>query len=118
MTGYLRKWKEARIPLLLASFIDMLEIPSILSKFFQEENVDTVHAMLCLSKAKGRLELFKNKSFEKLPHIKQFFGRCKEVDGEIFYQNIKLIGFDDEIASGKVTKSIVVEKVVNVLVNV
>ena len=52
--------------------------------------------MQCLSKEKGRLELFKNKSFEKLPtmisyiryhwlpHVKQFLGRRKEVNGEMF----------------------------------
>ena len=85
----------------------MREIPSILSKCFKEVNVDTVHAMRYLSKA-SRLELFKNKSFEKLPHIKQFLGRCKGVDGEMFEQNIKLIGFDEAIASGKVRKGIVV----------
>ena len=111
ISGYLRKWKRSRIPLLLALFIDLLEIPSILSKSFQEDNVDTVNAMLCLAKAKNRLQLFKEKDFEKLPHVKQFLGKCKQLDGELFYQNMKLSGFEDAKASAKVTTNIVVEKV-------
>ena len=55
---------------MLAFFIDLLEIPSILSKCFQDEKIDPVYAMQCLNKADGRFELFVQKKFEKLPHVK------------------------------------------------
>ena len=45
LKGYLNKWKKASIPLLLALFVDLPEIPSILSLSFQGEKVDRVEAM-------------------------------------------------------------------------
>nr|XP_047140930.1 zinc finger protein 862-like [Hydra vulgaris] len=54
MKGYLLKWKKGKIPLLFAFFIDLLEIPSILSMSFQDDQVDHVQVMKCLTKAKER----------------------------------------------------------------
>ncbi|XP_065681529.1 zinc finger protein 862-like [Hydra vulgaris] len=54
MKGYLLKWKKGKIPLLFAFFIDLLEIPSILSMSFQDDQVDHVQVMNCLTKAKER----------------------------------------------------------------
>ena len=68
LEGYLKKWKQGRIPLLLAFFINLLEIPSGLSKCFQDDKIDSVYAMQSLRKSKGRFELFEKKSFEKLPY--------------------------------------------------
>ena len=58
MKGYLRKWKKTEIPFMLALFIDMLEIPSILSRSFQADIIDPVYAFRCFSKAKERFDLF------------------------------------------------------------
>ena len=113
MIGYLRKWKKARIPVLLALFIDLLEIPSILSKCFQDDQIDTVNSSLFLAKAKKRLQLFKNKTFEKLPHVKHFLDRCERIDDKVFYQDVELVGFNDALESAKVTKELMVEKVVS-----
>ena len=66
LIGYLNKWKQGRIPLMLAFFIDLLEIPSILSKCFQDEKIDPVYAMQCLNKADKRFELFAHKKIRKV----------------------------------------------------
>ena len=84
LIGYLNKWKQGRISLMLAFFIDLLEIPSILSKCFQDEKIDPVYAMQCLNKADERFELFAQKNFEKLPHVKDLLKRMVEKDGEFF----------------------------------
>ena len=51
---------------MLAFFIDLLEIPSILSKCFQDEKIDPVYAMQCLNKADERFELFAQKKIRKV----------------------------------------------------
>ena len=62
MKGYLITWSRPNIPLLLAFFIDLLGIPSILSRSFQSEIIDPVEALDCITKAKERLDLFDKRS--------------------------------------------------------
>ena len=81
---------------MLAFFIDLLEIPSILSKCFQDEKIDPVYAMQCLNKADERFELFAPKKFEKLPHVKDLLKRVVEKDGEFFYKDVKLPGLKNQ----------------------
>ena len=111
MIGYLNKWKQGRIPLMLAFFIDLLEIPSILSKCFQDEKIDPVCAMQCLNKADERFELFAQKKFEKLPHVKDLLKRVVEKDGEFFYQDVKLPGFEIAKNSLKNQKAFFTDKI-------
>ena len=49
--GYLGRWN---VPLLLALFIDILTIPSILSLKFQKETIDPMQSVRALKKAKER----------------------------------------------------------------
>ena len=84
LKGYLTDWKKPSIPLLLALFIDLLEIPSILSLTFQSEKVDTVEAMRCLNKTKDRLDLFDKKAFDKLPHVKTLVAKTTREDKKLY----------------------------------
>ena len=56
--------------LMLAMFIDLLEIPSFLSLALQKEKVDTVTAMHAITKTNKHVLLFEMKPFTKLPHVK------------------------------------------------
>ena len=56
--------------LMLAMFIDLLEIPSFLSLAFQKEKVDTVTAMHAITKTNKYVLLFEMKPFTKLLHVK------------------------------------------------
>ena len=95
MKGYLRKWSKADMPLLLALFIDLLETPSILSRSFQDDKIDTVQAMRSLSKAKERLDIFDKRSFEKL-HVNDLLKRISvDGDGKYSYQNVILPDFEN-----------------------
>ena len=95
MKGYLRKWKKTEIPFMLAVFIDMLEIPAILSRSFQADIIDPVYAFRCLSKAKERFNLFDSKEFDKLPHVKDLLCQITvNENDEHVYQNIVLINYE------------------------
>ena len=95
MKGYLRKWKKTEIPFMLALFIDMLEIPSILSRSFQADIIDPVYAFCCLSKAKERFDLFDSKEFDKLPHVKDLpYQITVNKNDEHVYQNIVLSNYE------------------------
>ena len=50
MINYLQKWKQGRMPLMLAMFIELLEISLFLSLAFQKEKVDIVSAWVQLQK--------------------------------------------------------------------
>ena len=50
LKGYLKDWRNSKMPLLLAMCIDLLEIPSKLSLAMQDEKIDTVNAINCLAK--------------------------------------------------------------------
>ena len=99
--------------ILLAFFIDeyLLEIPANLSKSFQDDKIDPVHAMQCLNKAQGRFDMFEQKKFEKLPHVKDFLRQVEERDGNFYYQDIKLPSFETAKESIKAKKSFFCEKV-------
>ena len=94
MKGYLRRWKSTRMPLLLALFIDILTIPSILSLTFQKETIDPVQSVRALKKAKDRLVQFEKKAFEKLPNVRNFLSKIKVVNGQFFYQSVELLLFE------------------------
>ena len=95
MKGYLRKWKKTEIPFMLALFIDMLEIPSILSRFFQADIIDPVYAFRCLSKAKERFDLFDSKEFDKLPRVKDLLRQITvNENDERVYQNIVFSNYE------------------------
>ena len=96
MKGYLRLWKSSRMPLLLALFNDILTIPSILSFTFQKETIDRVQSVRALRKAKDLLVQFERKAFEKLPNVRNFLSKIKEVNGQFFYQNVELLLFERE----------------------
>ena len=87
------------MPLMLAMFTDLLEIPSVLSIAFQKEKVDTVSAMHSITKTNKRLILFEKKPFAKLPHLKHLLSKCNQVDGENYCQNVKLSNLETSFDS-------------------
>ena len=78
--------------LMLAMFIDLLEIPS-LSLTFQKEKEDTSSAMCAIIKTKECLVLFENNQFAKFPHVKHLLSKCNQIHGENYYHNVKLSNF-------------------------
>ena len=90
LVGYLTKRKQGRMPLMLTMFIDLLEFLSFLSLAFQKKKVDIVSAMLAITKINEHLALLEKKPFTKLPHVKHLLSKCNQIDGENYYQNVKI----------------------------
>ena len=79
------------MPLMLVMFINLLEISSFLSLAFQKEKVSSMRA---ITKTNELQVLFEKKPFAKLPHVKHLLSKCNQIDGENYYQNVKLSNFE------------------------
>ena len=78
--------------LLVAFFVDLLTVLSVLSLCFQKEDIDPVASTRALTKTKERLSLIKKKEFEKLPNVRHLLSKITQEDGsdDVFYQHVKL----------------------------
>ena len=67
--GWIRKWTEARIPLLIALFLEILTPAKLLSKSYQSEEIDVVASIDLIKKVKSQLSHLENRTFENLPTV-------------------------------------------------
>lgn len=81
--GWLRKWQQARIPLLACLFVEILSPAKVLSLAFQDNNIDTVSSIQRLETAKKQLARLERKNLEDLDKV-------EKRDGKFFYQNVAL----------------------------
>ena len=73
--GWLRKWQDARYPLLTCLFIEVLSPSKVSSLAFQEEDTD-ISVVAAIEKTKKQLKrLLADKCFEELPMVKSFLGK-------------------------------------------
>ena len=70
--GYLRKWKDAKTPLYLALFIELLSPVRLLSLAFQNEEVDIVNTASNIEKTKRFLKKIRDTTVFDLPKVKSF----------------------------------------------
>ena len=75
LIGWLRKWQDARYPLVTCLFIEVLSPSKVLSLAFQEEDTDIVSVVVAIEKTKKQLKRLANKSFEELPMVKSFWAK-------------------------------------------
>ena len=113
--GWLRKWQQARIPLLARLFVEILSLAKVLSFAFQDNDIDTVSSIQCLETAKKQLACLERKNFEDLPTVKRFLDKVEERDGKFFYQNVVLPNFNDAMESAKVSKRMLLGKIKEVM---
>ena len=76
-TGWLKKWLEARIPLLIVLFIEVLAPAKCLSKSFQAEDIDVLASIENVQKTKCQLNGISRK---ELPTIKMLLQKNQEKD--------------------------------------
>ena len=77
-SGYLRKWKQAKTPLYLALFIELLSPLRVLSLAFHDEEVDIVNTAANIKKTKRMLKRLKDTPIFNLPKVKSFIDEIKE----------------------------------------
>ena len=70
-----------RIPVLVCLALEVLSPAKILSKTFQNEDVDPVATVSLLNQVKQQLRRIERKDFEQLPTVKRFLDRVTEEDG-------------------------------------
>ena len=63
------KWSYARVPLLISLFLEILSPAKILSKGFQEEQIDVVKTVDYLKRANGQFARIKDKEYYELPSV-------------------------------------------------
>lgn len=112
LKGYLQQWRKSKMPILLAFFIDLLEIPSRLSLALQKEEIDTVYAAMSLQKTGERFDMFERKDFDKLPHVKHFLSKVTTSDTrKVYYQGIELVNYESELSRARQSKNDLLKKV-------
>ena len=67
--GWIRKWTDARLPLLVALFIEVLSPAKLLSKCFQDDSIDVVGSVASIKRIKEQLQRIEIKPFEELPTV-------------------------------------------------
>lgn len=109
--GWLRKWQQARVPLLACLFVEILSPAKALSLAFQGEEIDTVKFISCIETAKNQLERLERKNFEDLPTVNRFLEKVKEADGKYLYQNVDLPSFEEAKAYVSEAKNVLLARI-------
>ena len=91
--GWLKKWRNARLPILSCLFVEILSPTKSLSLAFQSEDIDPVDSISQLEKAKRQLHRLERKDYEDLPTVKRFLDKVVLVSGKYEYQNVLLHEF-------------------------
>ena len=73
--GWLKKWTNARVPILACLSLELLAPPKILSKAFQSEDVDYVRTEMLIPKTRHQMERVQRKDFSDLPTFSGESGR-------------------------------------------
>ncbi|CAB4031533.1 zinc finger 862-like [Paramuricea clavata] len=109
--GWLKKWQQARIPLLACLFIEILSPGKVLSLAFQDEDIDTVSSLLRLETAKKQFMRIEKKEFEDLPTVSRFLDKVEESNEAFSYQNVVLKSFENAKESARKLKNVLLAKV-------
>ena len=75
--------------------LEMLQPAKLLSKTFQNENVDVVDVVIYISQTKKQLERIERKDFKSLPTVRRFLNNKKEEEEKHLFEDVKLKGFDN-----------------------
>ena len=91
--GWLKKWRNARLPISSCLFVEILSPTKSLSLAFQSEDINPVYSISQLEKAKRQLHRLERKDYEDLPTVKRFLDKVVLVSGKYEYQNVLLHEF-------------------------
>ena len=103
--GYLNKWKNSKMLVILCFYLKRLEPIMQLSLQFQKEEINTVSAAIALGKVKGKLLKLKNKDVNDFNQIKTMRKYIKELeDGKAEYKTVSLKNLEAELKTLNVRK--------------
>ena len=101
--GWLRKWQQARIPLLACLFLEILSPAKMLSLAFQENDINPVSTIQHLETAKKQLDRLEGKKFNELPTVQLFLDKVKS--------KVTLPNFNAAKDSAEVSKGILLDRI-------
>ena len=97
--GFVKKWQNAKFPLHMAMYLDVLTTLKVLSISMQQEKHDPVYMMRNIQQfnwSMAKLQLLVENSFDgtskKLTNYTKFLSSVEEKDGKFVYQGIELKG--------------------------
>ena len=97
--GFVKKWQNAKFPLHMAMYLDVLTPLKVLSISMQQEKHDPVYMLRNVQQfnwSMAKLQLLVENSFDgtskKLTNYTKFLSSVEEKDGKFVYQGIELKG--------------------------
>lgn len=97
LTGYYKKWVNAKYILGCALFVNLLTPCAIFSKVMQSDEVDILGALNCLLKTLKETEKLSSKPLDQWPTYAATLGKCTEEDGSKVYQCQELKQFSEAV---------------------
>ena len=94
LKGYVMKWKQSRVLIGAAMYVDVLKAPSLLSVCLQEEKADIVHGIQQLLKSSKSLKKLAGQDPLLWPTVKLVCDRVKEEGEEKVYQGVVLSNYN------------------------
>ena len=94
LKGYVKKWRQARMLIGVAMYIDALKAPSRLSLSLQENNLDVVSGIEYLLKSIKSLKAIAEKDPQSWPTVQLVTSRMKDEDGKKVYQGAVLANYN------------------------
>ena len=97
ITGYVRKWRDAKILRGCAYFHDVLKPMSVICKALQADEVCVVGALEAILKSTKAVEHVKGTPFEDLPSVRKVTMRVKQEGTACTYQGADLLGYSEAV---------------------
>lgn len=97
LKGYLQKWKQPRMLVGAAMYIDLLKSPSVLSLSLQEDGLDVVTGVKNILKSSKSLKQMSDEDPLEWPTVKLVKTRIKEESDGFVYQGASLQGYSSRI---------------------
>ena len=110
LVGYSKKWQQAKYPLHLALYLDILQPLKVISLVMQQETHDPVKQLKhirdftwSMTKLSALLEESIDQTTARLTNFTKFLKDVVEEDGTFTYQDVKLLNFN--VSNESVKKS-------------
>ena len=117
LKGYALQWRNAKILVGCAFFLDLLKPASILCKVLQKDEICVMGAIEAFIKTKKSVEKIKKTPFDDLPNVKMLCNRVKVDASGTSYQGAEITNYDSALQYYKSKYSDLTDRVLECLRN-
>ena len=97
LKGYVQKWKQSRLLVGAAMYVDVLKCPSILSLSLQDDYLDIIGGIKNIVKSSKALRTMCDQDPQQWPTAKLVTARIKKEDDSFVYQGAVLQGYGPSV---------------------